>query len=276
MNPETVVAPKTRTGSADGDEMTTQLRLDSVSHAFGPLEVLAGLDLAIAARETVGIVGPSGCGKSTLLELVAGLTEPTAGTITIGEAGSSPDRLARCAYMPQRDLLLPWLRAIDNASLGPRLTGARKAEAREIARPLFHRLGLGEFEEAMPGELSGGMRQRVAFARTLLSGKPVLLLDEPLAALDAITRADLQEWLLAALREEARTVLLVTHDVEEALFVADRILVLSRRPGRFVFEERASGDRTRPRAEVVTDAGFVARRERALLALAGGTQGGGG
>jgi NitT/TauT family transport system ATP-binding protein len=269
MNPETVVAPKTRTGSADGDEMTTQLRLDSVSHAFGPLEVLAGLDLAIAARETVGIVGPSGCGKSTLLELVAGLTEPTAGTITIGEAGSSPDRLARCAYMPQRDLLLPWLGAIDNASLGPRLTGARKAEAREIARPLFHRLGLGEFEEAMPGELSGGMRQRVAFARTLLSGKPVLLLDEPLAALDAITRADLQSWLLEALATEPRTTLLVTHDVEEALYVCDRVLVLSQRPSRVVWEASSPEPTAAGRAETVTDAGFVEARERALRALGG-------
>lgn len=269
MNPNTVAAPQTRIGSAHSDELTSKLRFESVSHAFGTLDVLAGLDLMIEEGETVGIVGPSGCGKSTLLELAAGLIEPVAGRITIGEAASGPDRLARCAYMPQRDLLLPWLRAIDNASLGPRLTGMRRTEAREAARPLFHRLGLGEFEQAMPEELSGGMRQRVAFARTLLSGKPVLLLDEPLAALDAITRADLQSWLLEALATEPRTTLFVTHDVEEALYVCDRVLVLSQRPSRVVWEANSPGTSSAGRSETVTAAGFVEARERALRALGG-------
>ena len=253
-----------------GTGAAAELELRSVGHAFGSLEVLDGIDLSVRRGEVVAIVGPSGCGKSTLLELVAGLAEPRSGEIAVEGLTAGAERLERCAYMPQRDMLLPWLRAIDNAALGPRLQGASRATARDRARPLLERLGLGRFEDARPSELSGGMRQRVAFARTLLSGKPLLLLDEPLAALDAISRADLQDWLVAALEQESRTVLLVTHDVEEALFVADRIVVLSGRPGRAVFEERAPAKRGRSRAEIVTGAEFVARRERALVALASG------
>lgn len=247
-----------------------ELELRNVAHAFGAVEALGGLNLRLRRGEILAIVGPSGCGKSTLLELVAGLREPGRGRIAIEGREEPAARLERCAYMPQRDMLLPWLRAIDNAALGPRLQGASREHARGEARPLLQRLGLGDFEQARPTELSGGMRQRVAFVRTLLSGKPLLLLDEPLAALDAISRADLQEWLLEALRSEPRTVLLVTHDVEEALFVADRILVLSGRPGRPVLEEDSTHPSDRGRAEVVTDPEFVARRERALLALAEG------
>lgn len=246
-----------------------ELEFRSVGHAFGAVEVLDGLDLSLARGETVAIVGPSGCGKTTLLELAAGLSEPLAGRVSVEGCESVDGRLERCAYMPQRDLLLPWLTAIDNAALSPRLQGLSRERAREAAAPLFERLGLGGFERFRPAELSGGMRQRVAFARTLLTGKPLLLLDEPLAALDAITRADLQEWLIEALEAEPRTVLLVTHDVEEALYVADRVLVLSQRPARVVLEEASPADRRQGRAETVTDPRFVATRERALLALAG-------
>ncbi len=171
--------------------------------------------------------------------------------------------------MPQSDTLLPWLRALDNAALAPRLAGSSARAARQTAAPLFERLGLGGFERAWPEELSGGMRQRVAFARTLLTGKPALLLDEPFAALDAITRGDLQSWLREALAAEPRAVLLVTHDVEEALYLADRVVVLSSRPGRAIWQgsvpavDRADADR----AAVVTSAGFVSAREAALHAL---------
>lgn len=246
-----------------------ELEFRSVGHAFGTVEVLDGLDLSVAGGETVAIVGPSGCGKSTLLELAAGLSEPLTGRVVVEGREVIAERLQRCAYMPQRDLLLPWLTAIDNAALSLRLQGLSRERARREAAPLFERLGLRGFERSRPAELSGGMRQRVAFARTLLTGKPLLLLDEPLAALDAITRADLQEWLIEALRAEPRTVLLVTHDVEEALYVADRVLVLSRRPAHVVLEEASPADRRRGRAETVTDPRFVATRERALLALAG-------
>jgi ABC-type nitrate/sulfonate/bicarbonate transport system ATPase subunit len=248
------------------------LRVQRLEHGFGDLTVLDALSLHVAPNEVVGLVGPSGCGKSTLLELIGGLASPRSGTISVSGAKADADRLAACAYMPQRDTLLPWLRAIDNAALGPRLAGSSRTEARELARPMFERLGLAGFERARPDELSGGMRQRVAFARTLLTGKPVLLLDEPFAALDAITRADLQGWLCGALAAEPRTTVLVSHDVEEALFVADRVLVLSGRPGRIVWEgaapalERAAGDR----AAAVTASGFVQAREQALHALESG------
>ena len=260
----TLRAPEREPLQHSGPDAEIELR--AVSHRFGELEVLDGVDLAVAEREVVALVGPSGCGKSTLLELVAGLLRPAAGTIAVSRAEDPAERLRRCALMPQRDLLFPWLSAIDNAALAVRNRGASRAQARALAEPLFERFGLGGFERARQAELSGGMRQRVAFLRSLLARKPVLLLDEPFAALDAITRAEMQTWLAEALRSEPRTVLLVTHDVEEALYLADRVAVLSARPGRVVdvlAHPRPRGDRT----EAVTDPRFTALRERAMRAL---------
>jgi NitT/TauT family transport system ATP-binding protein len=169
--------------------------------------------------------------------------------------------------MPQRDLLLPWRNALANAALALECSGVRKAEARRLAQPLFERFGLRGFEDARPAELSGGMRQRVALARTFLSGRPLLLLDEPFASLDQITRASLQEWLADALGAEPRTVVLVTHDVQEALYLADRVAVLSPRPGRIVDEIEVPIPRPRPRRATVTSREFAALEERALEAL---------
>ena len=199
------------------------------------------------------MVGASGSGKTTLLELICGLQRPV-----VGEVHAAP-----AVLMPQRDLLLPWLTAIDNAALALRVAGLHRAEARARARPLFARFGLEGFEAARPAELSGGMRQRVAFLRTLLSGKPVLCLDEPFRALDALTRREMQDWLQAALAQEPRTVLLVTHDVEEAAVLADRVIVLSPRPGRVVAElpQRA------PRPRSGTDPAVIDVAGRALQAL---------
>jgi ABC-type nitrate/sulfonate/bicarbonate transport system ATPase subunit len=228
--------------------------------------------LDLRAGEVLGIVGPSGCGKSTLLELVSGLRIPQSGTIEVEGAASPAGRLARCAYMPQRDLLLPWLAAIDNAALALRNRGASRAEARRLAHPLFDRFGLAGFERSRPAELSGGMRQRIAFLRTLLAGKPVLLLDEPFASLDAITRGEMQEWLAKALATESRTAILVTHDVEEALYLSDRVIVLSARPARVLAELAAPEPRALPRLDAVTSRGFTTARERALAALSGGAR----
>ena len=240
--------------AARATKASSAVTLDHVSRRYGDVEALRDLSLRVEPGEVVAVVGPSGCGKTTLLELVCGLLAPTDGAVRADPA----------VLMPQRDLLLPWLTALDNAALPLRLLGRSRDEARAAARPLLDELGLAGFERARPHELSGGMRQRVAFLRTLLAGKPVLCLDEPFASLDAITRAEMQGWLAAALAREPRTVLLVTHDVEEALVLGDRVVVLSRRPGTVVDE--LAVDRPRPRGR--TDPDLVALRERALEALA--------
>ncbi len=218
-----------------------------------PVPALAGISLEAGPGELLAIVGPSGCGKSTLLELICRLQSPDRGSVDCPPA----------VLMPQRDLLLPWLSALDNAALALRIARLPRAQARARASALFAELGLDGFEQARPHELSGGMRQRVAFLRTLLSGKPVLCLDEPFGALDAITRAEMQRWLTRTLLREPRTVVLVTHDVEEAIVLADRLAVLSPRPGRVIAQLDVALERPRAR----TDPEVIALRERALAAL---------
>ncbi len=228
----------------------------------GEVQALSDVSLQAAPGELLAVVGPSGCGKSTLLELICGLLTPDTGALVCAPA----------VLMPQRDLLLPWLDALDNAALALRIVGLARAQARARAHALFAELGLDGFERARPHELSGGMRQRVAFARTLLAGKPLLCLDEPFGALDAITRAEMQEWLATTLAREPRTVVLVTHDVEEAVLLADRVAVLSRRPGEVLAQLEIGLPRmgTAARARKRTDPEVVALRERALTALAAG------
>ncbi len=250
----------------------TELAIRGLGHSYGALRTIERLDLDLATHGLLGLVGPSGCGKSTLLELIVGLREPSGGEIEVGGAVDAAGRLARSAFMPQRDLLLPWLAAIDNAALALRNRGVRRGEARRQAGQLFERFGLGGFERSAPAELSGGMRQRVAFLRTLIAGKPLLALDEPFASLDAITRAEMQQWLAGALETDPRTVVLVSHDIEEALYLCDSVAVLSARPARIIERLSAPAPRYGNRDEAVTDPGFVAVRERAMHTLREGAR----
>jgi ABC-type nitrate/sulfonate/bicarbonate transport system ATPase subunit len=233
--------------------------VDGVTRTFAgrgrEVPALAGMSLHARTGEIVAVVGPSGCGKTTLLELICGLQRPDSGHCEAQPA----------AFMAQRDLLLPWSSAIDNAALALRVHGLPPAQARARATPWFERFGLSGFESARPAELSGGMRQRVSFLRSLLAGKPVLALDEPFAALDALTRQEMQGWLAHVLASEPRTVVLVTHDVEEAVVLADRVAVMSPRPGRAV----ATVEVSLPRPRRNTDPIVVALREEVLEALGG-------
>ncbi len=227
---------------------------------FGDVAALDGVDLAVADGEFVAVVGPSGCGKSTLLRALGGLLPPGAALSGTLALPTLPDGGQATAWMPQRDGLLPWRRAWSNALLGARIARVPRPDAEARAAELFETFGLSGFERAWPHELSGGMRQRLALLRTCLAGRPVLLLDEPFGALDPITRRRMNEWLagvglvgvgpagglpVGPAGEPAagtapavgqRAVVLVTHDVDEALALADRVVVLSARPGRVVLD----------------------------------------
>ncbi len=249
--------------------------LDGIGHTWPAAPgveattVLDGFDLRVEPGSFVALVGPSGCGKSTILRMLAGLLVPDAGAASVG-GRDVVGRPGACAWMPQRDELLPWRRVLGNATLAAEVTGSDRAAAEATARRLLDRFGLGGLEDAWPSQLSGGMRQRLAVLRTFLVDAPVLLLDEPLGALDALTRRRMQTWLqevwLDAEPGERRTVVLVTHDVEEALLLADRVIVLSDRPARVVADVAVGAPHPRPAASV-TDAAFVADRARILAAL---------
>ncbi|HEY7920576.1 MAG TPA: ABC transporter ATP-binding protein, partial [Streptosporangiaceae bacterium] len=242
----------------------TGLQLSGVARMFGPVVAVSGVDLEVPLHSRLSIVGPSGCGKSTLLALICGLDEPNEGTINVLGATTSADRLRRCAWMPQRDLLLPWRDVLGNAALALENQGVRRRTARQRVGHLVERFGLAGFEEKLPYQLSGGMRQRVSFLRTLVAGKEVLLLDEPFGALDSITRADLQEWLRTALDAEPRTTVLVTHDVEEALLIGERVVVMSARPGRIRAQFDVHLPQAGSRRELIRHPEFAELRDEIL------------
>jgi ABC-type nitrate/sulfonate/bicarbonate transport system ATPase subunit len=208
---------------------------------------LDGISFTALPGEFITIIGPSGSGKSTLFNLITGLAQPDSGEIVL-DCGLVANRAGRVGYMPQRDLLLPWRTVLDNVILGPELDGKPRRAARRQARDLLPRFGLAGFESVFPAALSGGMRQRAALLRTFLTGRDLLLLDEPFGALDALTRRELQRWLLGVWRQFQKTILFITHDVEEAVFLADRVLVFSARPGRIIAE--LAVDLPRPRERV--------------------------
>ena len=231
--------------------------------SFGPVEVLAGVDLAVTPGEVVALLGPSGCGKSTLLRVLAGFERADRGTVELGGVavrGPSPER----GMVAQAGTLFPWLTLRQNLAFGPREAGRRDTDA--VVDELLAATGLREFADALPRELSGGMRQRGAIAQVLANRPPVLLLDEPFGALDAQTRLRMHEWLRGLLAERDTTVVLVTHDVDEALLLGDRLGLLSARPARVVEELAVPFGRDRGRA-TLADPGFVRLKARVLDAV---------
>jgi ABC-type nitrate/sulfonate/bicarbonate transport system ATPase subunit len=250
-----------------------KVELRAVRHSFlrpdgSVFTALEGVDLAVAPGTFVSLIGPSGCGKSTIFNAVAGLLTPSDGVVVI-DGQDATGTIGRVGYMLQKDLLLPWRTVLDNIILGLEIRGASINEARAYALPYLHRYGLGSFENAYPASLSGGMRQRAALLRTLLFDSEIVLLDEPFGALDAQTRARMQEWLLQIWQDFRKTVIFVTHDVEEAVYLSDVIHVMAARPGRVVATLDVPLRRPRPRSLALTPE-FSAIRERCLELLGHG------
>ena len=208
-----------------------RLQVENVRHVFGETAALAPTSLEVAEGEFVSLVGPSGCGKSTLFNIVSGLIRPTEGRVLL-DGRDVTGTTGHVGYMLQKDLLLPWRTVTENIVLGAALHGRAGRRDRAEALALADRYGLGEFVDHYPHALSGGMRQRVALMRTLAFHRDVMLLDEPFGALDSQTRLRMQQWLLEVWENEGRTILFITHDVDEAIFLSDRVLVMSARPGR--------------------------------------------
>jgi ABC-type nitrate/sulfonate/bicarbonate transport system ATPase subunit len=257
-----------------------RLEISGLIHEFArprrdPLRVLDGLDLAVRPGEFAALIGPSGSGKSTLFNVVAGLDKPTGGLIRIDGAATA-GHSDQVAYLPQKDLLFPWRTIEDNAGLGLEIQGLRRSAARARVRPLFPEFGLDGFERSYPGQLSGGMRQRAALLRTVAMERPVLLLDEPFGALDSLTRTQLQLWLAGMWQRHGWTIVLVTHDIREAVFLADTVHVLSARPAKLTAS--ITVDLPRPRGpETFTQERFAKLEQEVLsaLGLSGGVAGAG-
>jgi ABC-type nitrate/sulfonate/bicarbonate transport system ATPase subunit len=243
----------------------TSLYIEAVSRSFrdrgARIPVLESISFDLGAGTWTTLLGPSGCGKTTLLRILAGLDSPDSGRVVL--AGCGALRLGVMAYLPQHDTLLPWRTALDNATLASEIDGRPASAARAEALELFDHFGLSGFASAYPGQLSGGMRQRLALIRTFLTHRSILLLDEPLGALDPLTRATMQNWLLGVWSELKKTVLLVTHDAEEALLLSDRVLVLTARPARLQLDQAVTLARPRDRGS----SDLVAHKSRLLSLL---------
>nr|WP_110045234.1 ABC transporter ATP-binding protein [Paenibacillus cellulosilyticus] len=238
----------------------------------GQLPLFHGLDFDIKQGEFVSILAASGIGKTTLFRLLSGLIAPQSGTIAIGEAAHSAAEAAakrKIGYMPQKDSLMPWRTVLDNAALGLELAGTAKREARRQVMELLPSLGLEGTESKYPHELSGGMRQRVSFLRSLLGGGELFLLDEPFSALDAMTRVGMQEWLLQVWEQHRKTILFITHDVDEAILLSDRVLVAAESPIAKLSELKINLERPRS-YEAALDHTFL-ELKRHLLEMLGRT-----
>jgi ABC-type nitrate/sulfonate/bicarbonate transport system ATPase subunit len=258
--------------AAAGAPAPPMLELVNVWKRFGDGQAqtvaVSGVDLRIAKSEFVTLVGPSGCGKSTLFNMIAGLLPPDDdGSLLFG---GTPQRdgqlLGKVSFMPQRDLLFPWRTVLDNAILALEVEGVPRKEARERARAMLPEFGLTGFAGHYPHQLSGGMRQRVALMRTFLFERDLLLLDEPFGALDALTRSRMQHWLLEIWARHRRTVLFITHDIDEAVVLGDRVLVMTARPGTVKSETVV--DLPRPRdPSIVLSPEFIGLKQRLLAEI---------
>ena len=246
-----------------------KLRIDQVSMTFktptGVYRALAPIMLDIPEGRFISLIGPSGCGKSTIFNIIAGLLEPTSGRVLI-DGIDATGTIGRVGYMLQKDLLLPWRTVLDNTVLGMEIQGVPMREARERALPLLQRYGLAGFEHLYPNALSGGVRQRAALLRTLLFDTDIILLDEPFGALDAQTKLQMQEWLLKLWNDFRKTVVFVTHDVEEAIYLSDEVVVMGTRPGRIL--EAIAVPVARPRLRTAAlSSEFIKIKERCLELL---------
>ena len=245
-----------------------KLQVQGLRHSYGSREVLRDLDLHVQPGEFVSILGPSGSGKSTFFSVLTGGTQPGAGTVLVdGAPLENPGR--QFAYMPQADALLAWRKVIDNLTLGLEVQGVRRSIARQRVESLIPVFGLEGFEHEYPFNLSGGMKQRAALLRTVVQERDVLLLDEPFGALDALTRTQMQRWLEGVWEQFHWTVVLITHDVREAVFLSDRIYVFSARPASVVAEVEVPLPRPRT-LDMLTDPAFV-QIEGELLSILLGT-----
>ena len=255
-----------------GDAAPPMLELVNVWKRFGDAQAqtvaVSNVNLKIAKSEFVTLVGPSGCGKSTLFNMIAGLLPPDDdGSLLFGGVPQRDGQLlGKVSFMPQRDLLFPWRTVLDNAILALEVEGVPRKEARERARSMLPEFGLTGFADHYPHQLSGGMRQRVALMRTFLFERDLLLLDEPFGALDALTRSRMQHWLLDIWARHRRTVLFITHDIDEAIVLGDRVLVMTARPGTVKSETVIDMPRPRDPSIVLTPE-FIRIKQRLLAEI---------
>ncbi|WP_213422661.1 ABC transporter ATP-binding protein [Bhargavaea massiliensis] len=237
-----------------------ELIVHDLHKQLGQTNVLGGLSFHVEDGEFVSILGPSGSGKSTLFQLIGGLIEPDEGEIRLGEQPIR-GRRGMISYMPQRPSLLPWRTVLDNVRLGAEIAGVPDPSA---ARTMLDKAGLGGYADAYPHQLSGGMQQRAAFIRSLLSPQDFICLDEPFSALDEFTRAEMQQWLLSLWEENPRSILFVTHNIEEAIYLSDRILILTDKPARLLAEYTVSFNRPRTPDLILSEEFLDIRRQIAL------------
>ncbi len=242
-----------------------KLHANNLKKNFGDKKIVDDVSFYVNDNEFVSLLGPSGSGKSTIFNMIAGLLQVDNGEIII-DGEDFTGKVGKVSYMYQKDLLLPWNNILDNVSMPLVLKGKNKKQAKEEAKKYFETFGLQGFEDSYPSQLSGGMKQRAALLRTYLFSNDMMLLDEPFGALDAITRSKMHFWLLDVLKKYNSTVLFITHDIEEAIFLSDRIYILSDKPAKIKAEIKVNLS-NRMSKDIVTTAEFNEIKKKILLAL---------